>query len=151
VKTVAEAFYSLSINELLRRSGMPFTRVREPAPQDASDTTAFESPTPVLREGVKYDGQKLRYDLIPVYPMERVAEVYTYGAAKYGERNWEAGMDYHRLYGAAQRHLKDFWNREDIDSESKCHHLSSVVFCCLALMQLQRTHPDRDDRPPRIG
>ena len=43
-------------------------------------------------EGLKYDGGKLRYDLVPVSAIEGDAEVFTYGAEKYGAHNWEKGI-----------------------------------------------------------
>jgi hypothetical protein len=39
-----------------------------------------------MAEGRKYDGDKLRYDLIPVGPLAEVAKVYTIGAKKYADR-----------------------------------------------------------------
>ena len=42
--------------------------------------------------GTKNDGGKLRYDLIPPRALEALAYVYTIGAAKYSDRNWEKGI-----------------------------------------------------------
>jgi len=96
--------------------------------------------------GSKFDKGKLRYDLIHVYPLARVAEVYTIGANKYDDRNWEKGMSWSRLYGAAQRHLNAFWSGESIDPENGQHHLAAVSFCINALMEYENTHPELDDR-----
>jgi hypothetical protein len=41
-----------------------------------------------LKEGTKYDGGKLRYDLIDAYALEQLAAVYTFGAKKYEDDNW---------------------------------------------------------------
>uniref|UniRef100_UPI001E4FF338 dATP/dGTP diphosphohydrolase domain-containing protein n=1 Tax=Acetomicrobium sp. S15 = DSM 107314 TaxID=2529858 RepID=UPI001E4FF338 len=38
----------------------------------------------------------LRYDLIPSDALRELAKVYTVGAEKYGERNWEKGMSWGR-------------------------------------------------------
>jgi hypothetical protein len=38
-------------------------------------------------EGLKFDEGKLRFDLIPIYPLEELARVYTIGAKKYGDYN----------------------------------------------------------------
>lgn len=93
-------------------------------------------------------GQKLqRYDLLPTWPLRLVSEVYGVGALKYAERNWERGYDWSLSYAALQRHANQFWSGERLDGETKCHHLASVVFHALALMEFERTHPELDDRP----
>ena len=98
-------------------------------------------------EGVKNDDGRPRYDLIPAMPMERVAEVYAIGANKYGDRNWEKGMAFGRLFRAMLSHAWKWWRGEKFDKEDGQHHLASVVFCALGLMQLEETHPEKDDRP----
>lgn len=93
-------------------------------------------------------GQKLaRFDLIPVQPLTEVAKLYGAGAQKYADRNWEKGYAWSLSYGALMRHVTQFWDGESMDSETKRHHLASVIFHCLALMQFERTHPELDDRP----
>lgn len=96
--------------------------------------------------GVKFDGDKLRFDLIPIRPMQQVAEVYTIGAKKYKDRNWEKGLDWGRVYGALQRHANAWWGGEILDPEDKQHHLASVVWCALALMEYEKTHKELDPR-----
>lgn len=95
--------------------------------------------------GVK--GSKLaRFDLVPPGPMFKVAEVYGIGARKYAERNWEKGYDWSLSYASMLRHALQFWGGEDIDPQDGQHHLASVVFHALALMQFAETHPELDDR-----
>ena len=98
-------------------------------------------------EGRKDDQNKLRYDLIPVYPLSRVAQVYTIGARKYENRNWELGLSYSRVYAAMQRHAQAYWGGETSDPVDGQHHLASVAWCALALMEYEQTHPELDDRP----
>jgi hypothetical protein len=104
----------------------------------------------LAQQGHKDDTDKLRYDLIPVLPLAEVAQVYTHGASKYTDKNWELGMAWHRCYGALQRHANAFWSGESRDKESNCHHLASVIFCALALMEYERTHPELDDRTKAV-
>lgn len=106
-----------------------------------------------LSKGAKLDTGKIRMDLLPVLPLLEVGRVYTMGAKKYADRNWEKGIAYSRIYGAMMRHLLAFWSGEDTheviegDSSTECHHLASVVFGALALMEFERTHAELDDRP----
>jgi len=96
--------------------------------------------------GVKYDGGKLRYDLIPVEAMEEVVWNYTMGSFKYDDHNWRKGMSFSRMYAALERHAKD-WNKgEQRDKKDTQHHMAAVIFYALNLMQLEIERPDYDDR-----
>ena len=97
--------------------------------------------------GRKDDSGKLRFDLLPVKPLFKVVEVYTIGAAKYGDRNWEKGIPWWRIFGAMMRHGWAWWGGEQLDPKDGQHHLSSVVWCALTLMEYEETHPELDDRP----
>lgn len=101
--------------------------------------------------GVKHDGGKLRYDLLPADALEEVVRVYTMGADKYTDRNWEEGLKFGRVYAALLRHLQAWWQGEGYDFEGKQHHLSSVAWCALALLHYSldsRKYADKfDDRP----
>ena len=97
-------------------------------------------------EGKKFDEGKLRYDLIPAYPLAEVARVYTIGAAKYDDRNWEQGIAWGRIFRALLSHAWKWWRGQMFDSEDGQHHLSSVAWCALTLMEYEVTHPELDDR-----
>lgn len=73
--------------------------------------------------GKKNDKDKLRMDLIPSEAIIALAEVLTFGAKKYEDRNWEKGIEFERLFAACQRHLWSCWKGEWIDSESQLPHL----------------------------
>ena len=97
--------------------------------------------------GNKWDGDKLRYDLVPVRALHGVVTVLTYGAKKYGDRNWEKGISFMRLYAAAQRHLADWCIREDLDQESKLLHLDHAICDLMMMREMIALHPEKDDRP----
>ena len=60
-------------------------------------------------------------------------EVLTFGADKYGDRNWEEGISEDRLYAACQRHLLAHREGELLDPESGLPHLYHA-FCCLGML-----------------
>lgn len=97
--------------------------------------------------GWKLDKQKLRMDLLPPEAVEAIAEVFTYGANKYEDRNWEKGMSWGRIYGAMLRHLLAFWRGEDYDSESGKLHLAHAATDALFLLQYYLKQIGKDDRP----
>jgi hypothetical protein len=100
-------------------------------------------------QGRKDDAGKLRYDLFPA-SLAEVAHVYTVGAAKYADRNWEAGIKWGRVFGAMMRHAWAWWWGEKRHDDGM-HHLASVAWCALALMEYERTHPEFDDRLREVG
>lgn len=101
-----------------------------------------------IKEGIKHDSNKLRYDLIPPEALEGLAQVYTFGANKYDDRNWEKGIKYSRVFAAIMRHLWAWFRGEDKDIESRLSHLDHASWGCFAL----RTYVGQekqllDDRP----
>ena len=47
-----------------------------------------------MSEGIKYDSNKIRFELLPPELLEQTAAVLTVGAVKYEDRNWEGGIKY---------------------------------------------------------
>ena len=99
-----------------------------------------------MPKGRKDDDGKLRFDLLPVKPLESVAAIYTYGAGKYDDNNWRGGLKWGRVFGASMRHMWAFWRGEDNDTESGLPHLAHAAFGLLTLLEYQHTHPELDDR-----
>lgn len=102
-----------------------------------------------LTEGTKYDGGKIRWDLLPFSALEEIAKVYTFGANKYEDWNWHKGIKYSRCVAAMWRHFKAWWwDLETLDPESKCHHLASVGFYVLVLLEFDASgkYAQFDDR-----
>lgn len=97
----------------------------------------------VADAGKKDDG--LRYDLIPALPLALVAEVYTLGAKKYADNNWRHGIPWHKMYRALISHANRFWSGESRDPDGQ-HHLASVVFMAMSLMEYELTAKQHDDR-----
>ena len=83
---------------------------------------------------LKKDTGKLRLDLLPVDALEEVSKVYAFGAKKYAEHSWEAGMKLSRVYAALLRHLFAWWRGEDYDKESGLLHLAHVAWNAITLL-----------------
>ena len=107
--------------------------------------------------GVKHDAGKSRMELIPSELLFAVADVLTFGAKKYADRNWELGMNWSRPFGAAMRHLWAWWGGRgpttksylfgDLDAETGFSHLHHAA-CCLAFLIAyeERGQTEFDDR-----
>lgn len=103
----------------------------------------------VWPEGRKDDGGKARYDLLPPELMEGVARVLTFGADKYGERNWEQGMRWGRPFAALMRHMWAWWRGQGRDPETGMSHLWHAACCLAFLIAYEERREGTDDRPEK--
>ncbi len=87
----------------------------------------------MIEGGKKNDQGKLRMDLIPPEAERALAEVLTHGSEKYGDRNWESGIRYSRIYGALRRHLLAWIEGELVDKDSGLPPLWHAL-CCLSFL-----------------
>jgi hypothetical protein len=97
--------------------------------------------------GAKYDGGKVGVWMLPTEPLEDIARVLDFGAAKYAAFNWTNGIKYSRIYASLLRHLFAWWRGEDTDPESGLSHLSHAGCNILFLLQFARSRKSFDDRP----
>lgn len=105
---------------------------------------AYELVGPCQGEvGRKDDSEKLRYDLIPAKVEAALAAAITYGAKKYGARNWhqiqddpEKGTIRDRYYGALRRHVNARRLGESLDPETGIPHLAHAMACLTFLLSL---------------
>lgn len=103
-----------------------------------------------MNQKIKKDVGKNKLDLISVEAIIALGKVLTMGAKKYSDHSWRKGINYSRVYSAAQRHLQAFWGEApDIDEESKLSHLSHA-FCNIMFLITYETNKERyqifDDR-----
>ena len=101
-------------------------------------------------EGGRFDEGKVRHDLIPAWAIEKIAEVYTYGAQKYDNDNWLKGMKWSKIQGPLERHYNK-WKRGRIKAdESNCYHLAMVAWNAIALMCYEKFRVGVDTRCPVV-
>lgn len=93
--------------------------------------------------GTKYDAGKLRLDLIHPEVLEALGKVYTYGSIKYGDRNWENGLDEDQLIAASRRHQLAYAKGEQLDQESGLPHLAQAAWCLLTIHALQEMQKNK--------
>lgn len=79
-------------------------------------------------EGLKYDKDKIRMELVPLSVVESIAKVLTYRAKKYTDNSWKELSDFWNRYkGALLRHLAAIDKGELIDEESGLPHIDQVL------------------------
>ena len=104
---------------------------------------AVSLPTIQDNEGKKNDDGKLRYDLVPVEAHEAMAQVFTYGATKYGDNNWQ-NVDSNRYLAALFRHLNAWRKGEKMDSESGLSHLKHALTNVAILVYKEQEDFDKE-------
>lgn len=107
-------------------------------------------------EGTKKDQGKVRIDLVPPEIVFAIAEILTFGAMKYSDRNWENGMAWGRVFGALMRHLWAWWGGArpttenfvfgSIDGETGKSHLWHAACCIAFLVTYEERKIGTDDR-----
>jgi hypothetical protein len=109
-------------------------------------TGVFRDPDEQPAGALRYDAGKPRYDLIPSDALEELAKVYAHGCKKYAEDNWTKGMDWRRCLGSLLRHAFAWARGEDLDPESKLHHMAHVAWNALTLVSYFKRKVGKDDR-----
>ena len=96
--------------------------------------------------GLRYNSDKLRYDLIPPLANRECAKVWTQALGKYPENNWEKGMPWTEVIASAMRHLEAIRLGEDIDIESGLLHAAHLQANAAMLTEYYFTKQDFDNR-----
>jgi len=73
------------------------------------------------------------------------------GAEKYGAYNWrERNVSVSTYVAAAERHIRAYFERQNIDPESGHHHLGHAMACLAILIDADAFGCLVDDRP-KVG
>lgn len=92
-----------------------------------------------IKESLKYDNEKLRWDLLPLEDIEDIVKVYTEGVKKYAPNSWQNLPDGYNRYKAAMfRHLLEYEKGNIIDEETGCKHLAQVVWNAIAMLHVSK-------------
>jgi diadenosine tetraphosphatase ApaH/serine/threonine PP2A family protein phosphatase len=75
---------------------------------------------------------KGRYDLLPPYSIERIAQHFENGARKYGDRNWQQGQPLTRYLDSALRHTFRL-----LDGQADEDHAAAAAWNLLAFIWTQ--------------
>ncbi len=92
------------------------------------------------KKSIKNDRKdgKVRMDLLPWPELEKIAEVYTAGAKKYGPNRWQnLENGYERYKGAMLRHLTEVEKGNAIDEDTGCLHIAQVAWNAIAMVHFK--------------
>lgn len=91
-----------------------------------------------------------QYCVFPVRVIWEVGIAHLVGALKYGRTNWRAAGVVASVYrDASMGHIDQFWEGEDLDPESRAHHLAHAIAGLNILLDSILRNDWVDDRPPK--
>lgn len=102
-------------------------------------------------EGKKNDANKPMWQLLPFDALDSVVRVFTSGAEKYGDRNWENGINYSRVIGAVLRHISAWAQGNRVDEETGESHLAHAACGILFLLAYELRGQGAFDDLPKLG
>lgn len=97
-------------------------------------------------KGLKYDSEKPPLAYIPKAALWAEGEAFAYGAKKYEPFNYKNGLAVTRSLSASIRHILQFLDGEDYDSESGVNHLGCARANLAMALDTLANHPHLDDR-----
>lgn len=90
----------------------------------------------VVEEFMKFDGDKVRYDLVPPSAVKAMADILTFGARKYKPNNWQNCKEPERYLAAMYRHLEAWRQGEVNDQDSGMPHLAHAMTNLAFILEL---------------
>ena len=107
--------------------------------EEPKENEVIKNMTEQLKVGVKFDGDKPRWSLLPFEALSEVVDVLTSGAKKYAPDNWKYVPNAEERYvDAAMRHFTAWIAGEKKDPETGKSHLAHVMCCVLFLMWFEK-------------
>lgn len=80
-----------------------------------------------MSKATRLNEGKRKWSLVHYKSLEPLVEVLEFGAGKYGEKNWQKGLDKTEILESMMRHLTALMDGESNDKESKLHHIGHIM------------------------
>lgn len=95
--------------------------------------------------------KKVPMSVVPAQVLMELALALFEGARKYGRSNYRVvGVRASVYYDACLRHLMDWWEGTDIDSDSGISHITKAIAGLVVLRDAMMNDLWEDDRPPKV-
>jgi hypothetical protein len=94
--------------------------------------------------------KKVPWSCVPINVIAEVAVAMYEGARKYGRHNYRQQHNHYAstYYEGTRRHLDQWWEGEDIDSDSGLNHIVKAIASLTVLRDTMIRGSMVDDRPP---
>lgn len=80
-----------------------------------------------MSKGSRFNEGKLRWSLVHFKSLEPFVRVLEFGATKYGDYNWQKGLNKKEILESMMRHLTALFDGEKYDKESGLHHIGHII------------------------
>lgn len=100
----------------------------------------------VKEKALRYNENKIRYDLVDAFAHQKMVEVLTVGAEKYGDNNWRKGFQWLDVIASMKRHTEAYLQGEDYDQETGKLHMAHVACNAHFLTAFYSIYPEGDNR-----
>lgn len=87
----------------------------------------LENNTESSSKALRYNEGKPQWTLVDFDSLEPLVRVLEFGATKYSRDNWKKGLSRDSILDSLTRHLVKLIGGEEIDEESKCHHMGHIM------------------------
>lgn len=99
----------------------------------------------VENQGLRFNGGKPKWSLVPQSALIPMVQVLEFGAEKYAPFNWMKGLSVSEICESLKRHLDKFMEGELLDSESGLSHIGHIQCNALFLSWMMEHRPDMND------
>lgn len=99
----------------------------------------------IKEKASRFNKGKPKWSLVHYKSLEPLVEVLEFGAKKYGEFNWQKGLDRKEILESMMRHLTALMDGEQNDKESGLHHIGHIMANAMFYEYFNtKTYPDGD-------
>lgn len=99
-----------------------------------------------IKEAIGKHMEKPRLSLIPKEILWEMGKAFGHGEFKYGTNNYKLGIPITYSLDGAMRHIQQFLDGENFDSETKVHHLGAAATNLAMAVWMYYNKPELDDR-----
>lgn len=98
------------------------------------------------KKASRFNAGKVEGHTLPLLAVTEMFKVGMFGAAKYDSNNYRLPTNSTQYFDCAYRHMVKYLYGQEIDQDSKCHHLAHAAWNILAELEKVLTGTQLDDR-----
>lgn len=91
---------------------------------------------------IRYNADKLQWNLVDFKPLEGMVRVLEFGAKKYSPGNWKKGMGTDKIFESLMHHLVAIQSGEENDPESGLPHTGHILCNAMFLAWMIENKPE---------
>jgi hypothetical protein len=97
-----------------------------------------------IEKSERHNQGKIQWSLVHFKSIEELPKVLEFGAKKYARDNWKKGLELKEILDSMQRHISSVIDGQEIDEESRLHHMGHIM--CNAMFYMYHFNKLKDER-----